>query len=138
MRLSETGGKNSDEALYVAGDLADSCKVRVTNARYIYTQFGSAAESCKMQACLQVYADSSHQIYNIAKNRMMQESPEDEANRKIEAMYSNKRRELEDSMWMDRVRSMRDELRRNYRRMSTEEYTKKYVDLMDALNERSS
>lgn len=75
--------------------------------------------------------------YNLAKTRMSQNSPEEEMNRKIEAMYKNKSRELADAKWMDKVRSMRDELKRGYKKMTTEEYTKKYIALMDALNERS-
>lgn len=75
--------------------------------------------------------------YNLAKERMSQNSPEEEMNRKIEAMYKKKTRELEDSNWMNKVIAMRDELRRGYKKMTTQEYTKKYIALMDALNERS-
>lgn len=75
--------------------------------------------------------------YNLAKERMSQGSPEEEMNRKIESLYKNKSKELDDSKWMNKVLSMRNDLKRGYKKMTTEEYTKKYIALMDALNERS-
>ena len=68
--------------------------------------------------------------------RMEQDDPEARINADIDAMYSRRGRELEDAAWMEKVRGMRDELRRGYRRMPTEEYAAKYRALMDALDER--
>lgn len=74
--------------------------------------------------------------YDIIKQHVTEEDPETELKNKIEAIYAAKKRELEDSKWMDRVRKMRDELRRGYKKMTTEEYAEKYKELSDALDER--
>ena len=74
--------------------------------------------------------------YNLIKDRMQETSPKDEFNRKVQAMIASRKRELEDAKWMERVRGMRDELRRNYKKMTPEEYSKKYNDLVSALDER--
>ena len=74
--------------------------------------------------------------YDILKENVTSEDPKAELNAKTEAMYRNKRRELEDAKWMTRVREMRDELKRGYKKMTTEEYSEKYKALMDALDER--
>ena len=74
--------------------------------------------------------------YNIIKDRVTAPSPEDEFNNKVRQIVENRRRELEDSKWMERVRGMRDELSRNYRKMTPEEYSKKYNALVAALDER--
>ena len=76
--------------------------------------------------------------YNILKERVVSDSPEDEYNRKVERIVINKKRELEDAIWMKRVRKMRDELAMNYKKMSPEEYANKYKTLVDALNERNA
>jgi hypothetical protein len=74
--------------------------------------------------------------YDILKENVTNDDPKAELNAKIEAMYRNKRRELDDSKWMTRVREMRDELKRGYKKMTTEEYAQKYNALMEALDER--
>lgn len=74
--------------------------------------------------------------YNIIKDRITAPSPEDEFNHKVERIVTNHKRELEDAKWMDRVRGMRDELARNYKKMTPEEYAKKYNALVAALDER--
>ena len=76
-------------------------------------------------------------IYDILKERVSQEDPETKFNSDIEKIYRHKKREIDDSRWMDRVRSMRDELKRGYKKMTTDEYASKYKELMDALDERS-
>ncbi len=77
-------------------------------------------------------------VYDILKERVSQEDPEAKFNSDIEHLYTHKTREIEDARWMDRVRAMRDELKRGYKKMTTEEYATKYKALMDALNERSA
>lgn len=74
--------------------------------------------------------------YDAIKERMSQEDPEAKFDADLEALYNRKNRELKDAAWMKRVRSMRDDLRRNYKKMSTEEYAAKYKALEDALDER--
>lgn len=75
--------------------------------------------------------------YDVVKDKVSREDPKAELNAKMEAIYRGKTRELEDAKWMDRVRAMRDDLRRNYKKMTTEEYAEKYKALVDALDERS-
>lgn len=74
--------------------------------------------------------------YNIIKDRVTATSPEDEFNNKVKQIVENHRRELEDSKWMERIRAMRDELARNFRKMTPEEYSGKYNALVAALDER--
>lgn len=76
--------------------------------------------------------------YNAIKDNLMENSPKEELDAKIDAMYSNRTKELESAKWMDRVRAMRDELKRGYKKMSVEEYTQKYQALVDALDERKA
>ena len=76
-------------------------------------------------------------VYDILKERVSQEDPEAKFNSDIEHLYKHKKREIEDAKWMSRVRAMRDELKRGYKKMTTDEYTTKYKALMDALDERS-
>ena len=76
--------------------------------------------------------------YDIIKERTSHEDPEAQLNEDLEAMYNSKSREKNDSKWMARVRRMRDELRRGYKKMSVDEYTKKYNELLDALDERKA
>lgn len=76
--------------------------------------------------------------YDIIKERTSHEDPEAQLNEDIEAMYNSKSREKNDSKWMARVRRMRDELRRGYKKMSVDEYAKKYNELIDALDERKA
>lgn len=75
-------------------------------------------------------------LYDILKERVTQEDPEAQFNADIEAMYANKKRELEDSEWMNKVRALRDELKRGYKKMPTDEYATKYKALLAALDER--
>lgn len=74
--------------------------------------------------------------YDILKENVSSDDPEAELNAKIEAMYNNRRKELEDAKWMAKVRGMRDELKRGYKKMTSEEYESKYNELMEALDER--
>lgn len=76
--------------------------------------------------------------WDAVKERLSQDDPEAKFNTDVEALYHNRKRELEDQKWMNRVRAMRDDLRRNYKKMSTEEYAEKYRKLQDALDERKS
>lgn len=76
--------------------------------------------------------------YNLVKERLQQEDPEEKMQRKIEAIYKRRSRELSDAKWMAKVRSMRDELQRGYKKMSTEEYEAKYNQLMAALDEKEA
>lgn len=75
--------------------------------------------------------------YDALKERLTNEDPETKFNNDIEVMYENKKREIDDARWMDRVRAMRDDLRRNYKKMTPKEYAKKYDELVEALNERA-
>lgn len=74
--------------------------------------------------------------YDIIKDNVTNDDPKAELNAKIEAMYNSKLRELDDAKWIAKVRGMRDELKRGYKKMSTEEYAKKYNELIEALEER--
>ena len=76
--------------------------------------------------------------YDVVKENVSSDDPESELNAKIEAMYNGRKKELEDAKWMEKVRGMRDELKRNYKKMTTEEYESKYNKLMEALNERGA
>lgn len=76
--------------------------------------------------------------WNTLSGSMAKEDPREKLNARIESMYAIKKRELEDAKWMDKVRSMRDELKRGYKKMSVEEYSKKYNDLVAALDERKA
>lgn len=76
-------------------------------------------------------------LYDVIKEQVTHEDPEEKFNSEIEAMYAGKKKELEDAKWMDRIRSMRDELRRGYKKMPTKEYAKRYKALLAALDERS-
>lgn len=75
--------------------------------------------------------------YDILKENVSGDDPKAELNAKIEAMYNNRKKELEDAKWMGKVRGMRDELKRGYKKMTSEEYESKYNELVEALNERS-
>lgn len=76
-------------------------------------------------------------LYNITKNRMTAESAEkeEEINKKL-SLYNAKNRELEDAKWMGKVRSKRDNLVRNMKKMTPEEYEAAYNEISNALNER--
>lgn len=74
--------------------------------------------------------------YDVVKDLVSREDPETKYNAKIEELYNNKKRELEDAKWMSRVIAMRDELKRDSKKMSQEEYESKYKGLMAALDER--
>ena len=76
-------------------------------------------------------------IYDVIKEQVSHEDPEEKFNSYVEAVYKNKKRELEDAKWMDRIRALRDELRRGHKKMPTEEYANKYKELVSALDERS-
>jgi len=74
--------------------------------------------------------------YDAIKERLANEDPEEKFNSDVETYYNMKHRELEDAKWMSRVRAMRDDLKRNYKKMTTEEYAAKYKALSDALDEK--
>ena len=76
-------------------------------------------------------------LYDILKERLSHEDPEADFNSKVEALYRGKTKEIEDAQWMDKVRSMKDRLKRDYKKMSTEEYRKAYSELVAALDERA-
>lgn len=73
--------------------------------------------------------------YNLIKERMQRKDPEEDLQRKIEAMYANRTKELESSKKMQRARAKRDELMRSYKKMTPEEYKAKYDELRSALEE---
>lgn len=73
--------------------------------------------------------------YHLIKERLQQKSPEEDMNRKIEAMYSRKAKELESAKKMTAARALRDELNRGRKTMSTDEYRTKYDKLMSMLEE---
>lgn len=74
--------------------------------------------------------------YDVVKERLTQDEPEEKMNEKIESIFRRKKREQEDAQWMDRVRAMRDELKRGYKRMTAKEYKSKYRALLKELGER--
>lgn len=74
--------------------------------------------------------------YDILKENVSSDDPKAELNDRLEAMYNNRKKELEDAKWMAKVRGMRDELKRGYKKMTSEEYESKYNELVEALNER--
>lgn len=74
--------------------------------------------------------------YDILKENVSSDDPKAELNAKLEAMYNNRKKELEDAKWMAKVREMRDELKLGYKKMTSEEYESKYNELMEALDER--
>lgn len=76
--------------------------------------------------------------YNTIKNRMASDDPQARLNNRIEALYVNKKRELDDAKWMSRIRSIRDDLKRGYKKMPAEEYEAKYNELVSALKEKES
>ena len=72
----------------------------------------------------------------MLKENVASDDPKAELNAKIEAMYKGRQKELEDAKWMAKVRGLRDELKRSYKKMTTDEYTTKYNELVAALDER--
>lgn len=74
--------------------------------------------------------------YDVLKENVASDDPKAELNAKIEAMYKGRQKELEDAKWMAKVRGLRDELKRSYKKMTTDEYTTKYNELVAALDER--
>jgi len=74
--------------------------------------------------------------YDVIKDRVSRDDPDASFNAEMESMYSGKKRELDDAQWMSRVIAMRDDLKRNYKKMTTEEYAAKYKALSDALDEK--
>lgn len=127
----QKGAQVMDAIKKVIGGLGSIGSGAMTTAKAIppaigYTALGGAASGVLGAT-----------VYDILKERVSQEDPEAKFNSDIEHLYAHKKRELEDAKWMSRVRAMRDELKRGYKKMTTEEYTTKYKALMDALNERS-
>lgn len=72
------------------------------------------------------------------KEQLTREDPKAKLSGKLEKLYASKSREVDDSRWMSRVRAMRDELRRGYKKMTVAEYTDKYNNLVKALDERKA
>lgn len=75
---------------------------------------------------------------DVIKEQLTREDPKVKLSGKLEKLYAGKSRELDDSQWMARVRAMRDELRRGYKKMTVEEYRDKYNNLVKALDERKA
>lgn len=75
--------------------------------------------------------------YDVIKEHVSHEDPEAKLNSELETQYKAKNREIQDAKWMSRIRALRDELRRGKNRMPTDEYTKKYKELLALLDERS-
>ena len=73
--------------------------------------------------------------YDAIKERMSEEDPDAKFNAEVEAIYAGKKKELEHARWMARVRKMRDELSRGYKKMPPDEYSAKYRKLIAALDE---
>lgn len=73
---------------------------------------------------------------DVIRDQVAEEDPEAKFNEKVEAAYAGKERENKDSTWMTRVRKLRDELKRGYRKMTSSEYAKKYDELVAALDEK--
>lgn len=74
--------------------------------------------------------------YDVIKEQLTQDDPKVKLRDDIKAIYARKAKELEDSKWMERVRGMRDELVRGYKKMTLDEYREKYDALIKALDER--
>lgn len=74
--------------------------------------------------------------YDAMKENLSQEDPDAKFNMDLEALYNGRAMEAADAKWMDRVRSMRDELKRGWKKMTPEEYAGKYDALVSALKER--
>ena len=74
--------------------------------------------------------------YDVIKERVSHEDPEAKFNSEIEGIYRGRKAELDDAKWMERVRDMRDNLKRNYKKMTNDEYRKKYQELINALDEK--
>ena len=73
---------------------------------------------------------------DVIKDQVAEDDPEAKFNEDLEAVYAGKERENKDSKWMTRVRNLRDELKRGYRKMTSSEYAKKYDELIAALDEK--
>lgn len=71
-------------------------------------------------------------------DQLTQESPEEEINRTLESMYSARNKEKSDAMWMNRVRAKRAYIKANLKKMSVEDYTREYNELVEALKERNA
>ena len=74
--------------------------------------------------------------YDAIKERVSQDDPEAKFNMDMEALYSGKRRELEDARWMARVRAKRDKLKREGKKMDPDEYEKAYNSLLADLDSK--
>ena len=75
--------------------------------------------------------------YDVIKEHVSHEDPEAKLNEDLEMQYKAKNREIKDAKWMERIRSLRDELMRGKNKMPTKEYAKKYKELVNLLDERS-
>lgn len=76
-------------------------------------------------------------LYHIVKEKMTESGDEQiSANNKLQALYNARSAELEDQKWMSKVRKMRDDLKKNMKNMTADEYEAQYNALSEALDER--
>lgn len=64
------------------------------------------------------------------------DDPEEDFYDEQASIFDNRTKELDDASWMQKVRAMRADLKRNGHKMSDSEYRVKYNALKDALSER--
>jgi len=76
-------------------------------------------------------------LYDVLKEQVSHDDPEEKFNEEVESMYLAKSRELDDEAWMNDVRNMRNELIRGYKKMTAKEYREKYDELMSKIEERA-
>lgn len=147
--IEEILGEKTSRIIYGAGVFSVMSEKRASAAKEVVggaTAVGSGAFKATkgifgMSKDLALYGAGAGILggigYNLLKERMQRSDPEERLNRKIESLYARKNKELESAKWMSKIRAMRDDLRRNYKKMSTEEYTKKYNELIAALEENA-
>lgn len=78
----------------------------------------------------------SAMAYDIIRDELDKENPQKKLNDELEKIYLEKERERNDSEWLRKVIAKRNDLKRNGNRMSKEEYSSKYRDLIDSLIEK--
>lgn len=74
---------------------------------------------------------------DAVKERVTQDDPETEFKNKINNLYKQKVREQEDEKWMTHIRLLKEDLKKNYKKMPLDEYRAKYNALVSALDERA-
>lgn len=75
--------------------------------------------------------------YHILKEQMQRKDPHEDMNRKIEAIYAGKKKELSDANWMSDSRARRDALKRNAKRMDPDTYERYYNELVSRLIQKA-